>query len=438
MIIEHMTDLIGDTPLLKIPRHVTGLKNVDLYAKLEMLNPFGSVKDRTAWAMVKDDLEEIKRTGQTIYENSSGNTAKSLQAIANIHGLKFSLISALAKVPEQKDVLQVMGAEIEEVATASDCFDPSDPNDPQYLIERKVNNNPDSVYFPSQFTNPKNPAYHEQTTAQEIIDDLGQVDYFFGGLGTTGSSLGICTRLRAQNPDFKAVGITAASNQYIPGIRNMEQMMESVLFQRDYYDQIDRMTESETLDGMMTLIRECSVLCGPTSGANFAAALRYLRAVDETLKGPRKAVFVVGDRMEWYISYIKSRRPEVFGEMVREHSLARYEDKPLSDELEMQPENLEAFRAAHPGAILIDMRAAQSFDLVQIPGSMNMPIDLFAKWIDGQNPFPRDSHVVLICAVGEKSRYYAGYLRTLGCTAYNLSGGIMAWRDAQRPLSRAA
>ena len=61
MIIEQMTDLIGNTPLLKIPAHITGLKNIELYAKLEMMNPFGSVKDRTAWAMVKDDLDEIKK-----------------------------------------------------------------------------------------------------------------------------------------------------------------------------------------------------------------------------------------------------------------------------------------------------------------------------------------------------------------------------------------
>ncbi len=164
MIIEQMTDLIGNTPLLKIPKSLTGLQNIELYAKLEMMNPFGSVKDRTSWALVKDDLEDIKKTNKIVYENSSGNTAKSLQAIASIHGFKFRLVSGLAKVEEQKQVLQIMGAEIEEIATASDCFDPSDPNDPQYLIERKVSKNPNSIHFPSQFTNMKNPNFHEQTT----------------------------------------------------------------------------------------------------------------------------------------------------------------------------------------------------------------------------------------------------------------------------------
>ena len=92
MIVDKMTDLIGNTPMLKIDSAVTGLKNIDLYAKLEMMNPFGSVKDRTAWGMIKDDLEHIKSHNMTIYENSSGNTAKSLQAIAGMHGVKFRLV----------------------------------------------------------------------------------------------------------------------------------------------------------------------------------------------------------------------------------------------------------------------------------------------------------------------------------------------------------
>src|SRR5690606_4298094 len=98
MIYETITDMIGNTPLLKIPEDVHGLPNIDLYAKLEMMNPFGSVKDRIAWGMIKDDLETIKSRNQTIYENSSGNTAKALQAIAGMHGVRTKLITYLAKV----------------------------------------------------------------------------------------------------------------------------------------------------------------------------------------------------------------------------------------------------------------------------------------------------------------------------------------------------
>ncbi len=319
MIIEQMTDLIGDTPLLRIPSHVTGLKNIELYAKLEMMNPFGSVKDRTVWAMVMDDLEDIKKSGKAIYENSSGNSAKSLQAIANIYGLKFHLVSALAKVEEQKHVLEIMGSEIEEIAGASDCFDTNDPNDPQYLIERKVAENPEGSYFPNQFANRKNPDFHEQTTGKEIVDDLGVVDYFFCGLGTTGTSLGVATALKNKNPALKTIGITAKQGHFIPGIRSKGQMMESVLFRHDYLEEIYPLSEADTLEGMMTLIRKCAVLCGPTSGANFTAALRYLKKVDATLDRPQKAVFIVCDRMEWYISYVRERMPELFGQQEKDN-----------------------------------------------------------------------------------------------------------------------
>lgn len=429
MIIDNMTDLIGNTPLLKIDPEITGLKNIDLYAKLEMLNPFGSVKDRTAWAMIKDDLAEIKAKGMTIYENSSGNTAKSLIAVAGVNGLKFRLVSALQKVEEQKQVMQILGAEIEEIAGASDCFDPSDNNDPQYLIERTARSNPGEIYFPSQFTNPRNPQYHHDTTAQEILEDLGKVHYFFGGLGTTGSSMGIISRLREEEQNLMAVGVVSHPNQMIPGIRNLGQMWESGIFKRQYYSEIMELSEQEAIDGLLLLCRRCGVFAGPSSGANFSAALKYFKKIDSTLAERKTAVFIVCDRMEWYISYLKERRPEIFAEPEKEHSLSRYVGDAATSGFEIEAHDVEKWRQENPSSIIVDIRSAQSFDLVNMPNSMNMPLELFQKWIDGQNPFQGSLSVLLVCAVGEKSRYYAGYLRSFGCKAYNLTGGIMTWRD---------
>jgi len=429
MIIENMTDLIGNTPLLKLSPEVTGLQNIDLYAKLEMLNPFGSVKDRTAWAMIKDDLAEIKAKNMTIYENSSGNTAKSLQAIAGIHGIKFRLISALAKVEEQKQVLQILGAEIEEIAGANDCFDPSDNNDPQYLIERTARSRPGEIYFTSQFTNEKNPEFHEATTGEEIAQDLGKVDFFFNGLGTTGSSLGISRRFLKDNPDLESVAIVPDRHHFLPGIRSLSQMWESGLFQRHQYKTFLNVSEQEAIDGMLTLNRRCGVLCGVTAGANFAGSLKYLYDIDQTLTSRKTAVFIICDRMEWYISYLKERRPEIFSEPEKEHSLSRYKDDLPSGEFEIEASALSNWEKQNPSRIILDIRSAQSFDLIHMPSSVNMPLELFQKWIDGQNPFQANLSVLLICAVGEKSRYYAGYLRSLGCNAYNLTGGIMTWKD---------
>lgn len=431
MIIEQMTDLIGNTPLLKIPSSITGLQNIDVYAKLEMLNPFGSVKDRTAWAMIKDDLAEIKAKGMTIYENSSGNTGKSLQAIAGMHGIKFHLISALSKVEEQKQVMQILGAEIEEIAGASDCFDPSDSADPQYLIERVVQANPDKIYFPSQFTNQKNPDYHEATTGEEIANDLGAVDYFINGLGTTGSSLGISRRLKRDNQNLQTIAIIPNGNHFTPGIRGLTQMWESGLFEHHQYDEFLNITEQDAIDGMLTLNRRCGVLCGVSSGANFSGTLKYLSEIDATLTERKTAVFIVCDRMEWYISYLKERRPEIFAEPAKANALTHYTGGAQSDDLQIEVSDMDVFLRQNVNTIIVDIRSAQSFGLINIPNSMNMPLELFQKWIDGQNPFHADMNVILVCAVGEKSGYYAGYLRSLGCKAYNLSGGIMAWRDQE-------
>ncbi|PZQ48231.1 MAG: pyridoxal-5'-phosphate-dependent protein subunit beta [Micavibrio aeruginosavorus] len=429
MIVEKMTDLIGNTPMIRIPDHVTGLKNISLYAKLEMLNPFGSVKDRTVWGMIKDDLDNIAAHGMTIYENSSGNTAKSLAAIASSRGVKFKLVSALKKVKEQKEILQILGAEIEEIVNASNCFDPSDPNDPQYLIEKTVRDNPSKAYFPSQFTNEKNPAYHEETTAKEILDDLGAVDYFFGGLGTTGSSLGIANRLKRDNPKFKAIGVMAQTGHFIPGIRNMAQMMESSMFQKDYYDCIYPLTEEDGLQGMLTLARDCAILCGPSSGANFTAAIRHLRGLGGELTEPCNAVFIVCDRMEWYISYIQERMPELFGYKELELPLHKFDSSVIHIVPSVYAAELENWRSQNSGALIVDTRTPQSFDLFHIPNSINMPQDIFEKWVATDNPVSKDTSVLFVCAIGERSRHYAAYLSQRGYKAYNLEGGIMSWVD---------
>lgn len=429
MIVEKMTDLIGNTPMIRIPDHVTGLKNIALYAKLEMMNPFGSVKDRTVWGMIKDDLDNVAANDMTIYENSSGNTAKSLAAIASSCGIKFKLVSSLKKVREQKEVLQILGAEIEEIVNASNCFDPSDPNDPQYLIEKAVKDNPGKAYFPSQFTNAKNPSYHQETTAEEILADLGSVDYFFGGLGTTGSSLGIASRLKRNNPNFKAIGITAQAGHFIPGIRSMEQMAESTLFKKDFYERIYALSEDDGLQGMLTLARGCAILCGPSSGANFTAALRHLREVDEKATERRNAVFIVCDRMEWYISYVQERMPELFGYKELESPLHKFNSDAMHIVPTVGANEIEHWRAQNVGALIVDTRAPQSFDLFHVPNSINMPQDIFEKWIVTDNPVSKDTSILLICAIGERSRHFAAYLSQRGFKAYNLDGGIMSWVD---------
>ena len=226
MVYKSIIDLIGNTPLVEISKDIHKIKNVNLYAKLEIYNPFGSVKDRTAYAMLKDHLEEIKEKNLTVIESSSGNTAKALSVLCNINDIDFKTVTNRIKIPEVKDILKTFGANILELPGLSECPDPSDPNDSLKVISKIMAASPGKYFYPDQYSNPNNPSMHYHTTGKEIWDDLGKVDYFFGALGTTGSSRGIIEYLQEQNPELKKIGIISKTGGMIPGIRNEEEMME--------------------------------------------------------------------------------------------------------------------------------------------------------------------------------------------------------------------
>ncbi|MEC8665646.1 MAG: pyridoxal-phosphate dependent enzyme [Pseudomonadota bacterium] len=436
MIVERMTDLIGNTPLLKIPAEVTGLKNIDLYGKLELLNPYGSVKDRIAWGMIKDDLEDMAANDQMIFENSSGNTAKAICAIAASYGVPFKLVSAIAKVKETKDLLRMLGAEIEEFAAASDCFDPNDPNDPQYLIEKAVREAGGKIYFTSQFTNEKNPEVHEKTTAQEVLEDLGSVDYFISGLGTTGSTLGMTRAFKKNNPDCVCVGLTSAKGEFVPGIRSLDQMWESGLYQRDNYADVVTVGEKAALDAMLTLNRRLGLLCGPSAGANYHGALEYLKTIDDSLTERKSAVFIVCDRVEWYMSYISDRMPEMFGEKEKPDSLFNFDETTAEKAQQINAADLDGWIAEND-PVIVDIRSSIAYRMGHIDGAINLPIESFEKLIDSNSPFPKEKPVLLACAVGEKTTRHAAYLQSRGYRAYSVEGGMMALK-AMKQQAKAA
>lgn len=423
MIVENMADLIGNTPMLKIPASVHGLKNIDLYAKLEMMNPYGSVKDRTALGMIQDELPQIAAQGKVIFENSSGNTAKALQAIAAPYGVKVRLVTGLARVKEQKDIIIMMGSEVEEFASANDCFDPSDPNDPQFLIQKAVQEQPNKIHFPSQFTNPKNPDIHYHTTANEILQDLGRVDYFYGGLGTTGSSLGIVQRLREENPNLISVGLTAEKNHFIPGIRSLEQMWESGLFEKKNYDEIINVKEKESIEAMLELNRKLGLLCGPSSAANYLGALKHLQEIDAGLTERKTAVFIVCDRMEWYVSYVRERMPEVFNEKPKPHSFMAFDFEDAAVAPEITADSVGHWISKN-NPLIIDIRSHVAFKLNKLKGAINMPQALFEQMINDTDPFPKDQPLLLVCAVGEKTRKHAAYLQKRGYTVFSVQDGM--------------
>ncbi len=426
MIVNSMVDLVGNTPLLLIPQEVHGLANVELYAKLELLNPFGSIKDRIAVAMLKPLLAEPGLSRKTVIENSSGNTAKALQAICGIHGLSFHLVSALARVREQKDILRVLGATIEEVPNASDCFDPNDPHDPQFVLERRMAESPDRFYFTSQFTNELNLQAHHETTGEEIVADLGHVDFLFAGVGTAGSSSGVIKSIRRLNPSAQLVGLTARRHDTIPGIRSKDELWENGIFKSSEYSQLLDVSSNEAIEGMLVLNRRCGIMAGPSSGANFQGALKTLALVAREDK-PIRAVFFACDRVDPYLSYIKERRPDIFGASSYRDPFATLTEDDLLEVPSLTPiEAQEWIRTNQP--LIVDTRSPVSFHSGSVPGALNYPLELLKAQCASGVPFDRERPILLVCQRGAYTRPIAAFLRERGLDARNLSSGLAGWR----------
>jgi cysteine synthase len=314
---NHITEIIGNTPLLRIDPAVHQLVNVELYAKLEHLNPFGSLKDRTAWGLVKDVFPQVIENKQTIVEFSSGNTAKALAILAGVHGLSFRTITNRIKVPEVYDVLKVVGAEIDTLLGNTEC--------PDYeYLERLTLNYPGDYFHTDQYREAKNPQMHYETTGREIFDDIGSVDYLYGGLGTAGSTRGVATFLSEKNPALQNIGVVAELGHSIPGLRNIDEMAEMGIFEKNFYQDFIVVDIPHSLESMLTLIRQCGVLGGPSTGAVYQAVRQHLQEQCLHWTRPMKVVFIVCDRVEWYISYLRQHRPDLFDEHVDDVTRSSY------------------------------------------------------------------------------------------------------------------
>lgn len=431
MVYKHITELIGNTPILEIDPKVHGLKNIQLYAKLEYFNPFGSVKDRIAWGMLKDDIGSIIKEKRTILEASSGNTAKALQILASIYGVKFKTFSNRVNVREVKQVLQLLGTEIEEFSGLSECPDPNALDGVFAALHKQLVRNPKKYFHPSQYTNQKNINTHFAGTGKEIQADLGKVDYLIGGLGTTGSTRGIAECLKHVNPTLKTIGVVSGENDFIPGIRSEKELWEVGLFQREFYDQILTIESRDAVTGSLDLMRRCGILAGPTSGAAFTASLQYLRNIDSRLKHKSKAVFIACDRAEWYLSYYKLRRPEIFG-YTKNMTSRSLPQTAVEAAKEIKPKELS--KLMKNGCTIVDMRNNAQFRLMHIKGSVNLPEDELENLLGRTLPFSKGLPVVVVCLVGKQSKRFAALLTRLNYKAYNLAGGILSWRSEKLPL----
>ena len=270
-----LTELIGHTPLLALTGYCreNGLK-ATIAAKLEAFNPAGSVKDRTACAML-DAAEEsgALRPGGTIIEPTSGNTGIGLAWIAAARGYRALIVMPDSMSPERRALIQAYGAEL--VLTDGALGMKGAIARAQELHEQIAGS-----LIPDQFSNPANPAVHRRTTGPEIWEDTdGKVDIFVAGVGTGGTLTGVAEYLKAQNPAVRVVAVEPATSAVleggVPGPHGLQGIGAGFVpatLNTSAYDEVIPVTDEEAFAARRALVRLDGVLAGISSGAALHAA----------------------------------------------------------------------------------------------------------------------------------------------------------------------
>ncbi len=275
-ITEMLPDEANPSPLVRLNRLVP--EGSQLWAKLEWLNPFGSVKDRAAWAMIRD-LEARgqlgpDRPGRGIVEPTSGNTGLSLTALAGVRGYPM-LAVVPSKVPEEKKVLlQVFGAKVEVVADAL-CPLPGSEDGTIGLAKTHAKASADRYAMPNQYANQQNVEAHVRTTGPEIWRQTqGKVTHVFTSLGTCGTVMGLSKFLKSKNPAVKIVAVQPTAGHDVPGIRNVSELDVSQLYDPKLVDEILEIDFELAYRNAAELARHEGLRAGPSSGLIFEGARR--------------------------------------------------------------------------------------------------------------------------------------------------------------------
>lgn len=423
MIVKNIADLIGDTPLFEISKEIHGLKNVKLYAKLELFNPYGSLKDRVA----KNILELDKAQGRVVVESSSGNTAKALAGLCGVNNLTFETVTNRVKQKEVRQILQSMGTNIVELPGFSECPDPNDPNDPLQVIEKKMKAEPDKYFHTNQYFNELNIKAHN-ASGEEIIQDLENIDYFFGFLGTCGSTRGIGEVLKEKR-NSKIIGVVTQEGEYVPGGRTENELYETGFYEPSFYNSIVKGSIQEAIDGMLVLNRKCGIPCGPTAGLSYTAILKYLSEMNFEEGEEISVVFIVCDRIEAYMSYLEKHRPSIFSNSLEQQTTTNSIESYITHEDVMQASEIEFDEIDKENSMIIDIRSNFSFNMGSLPNAINISPHMFDEFILQKNALPKNKEIILVCPVGTISKKYVAYLEHQGYDAHSLKGGYLNYKN---------
>ncbi|MHC4592908.1 MAG: PLP-dependent cysteine synthase family protein [Planctomycetota bacterium] len=299
---DDIRDLIATpanpTPLLRV-NHVLPDGGLELYLKLEWFSPFGSIKDRTAFFMLKGLAERGELDDRELVEPTSGNTGIALAALAAVMGKKVT-VTIPEGVPEEKKVLlRMLGAEV--WPTPDDLCPVDHPKDGAIALAHSFVESEEHegrYVMPNQYENPDNVRAHYETTGPEIWNQTGgEVDLFFAGFGTCGTITGVGRYLKEKNPNVQVIGIEPQKGHRLPGLKNMEESKTPAILDRTVIDRVIRVDDEPAYAMTKRLFREEGLIVGPSTGA-------MVHAVAEVAKESRGlAVAVSPDSGLKYASF---------------------------------------------------------------------------------------------------------------------------------------
>lgn len=296
---ESILDLIGNTPMVRL-KNIVDKNMATIYAKLEMFNPGGSVKDRIALNMVEQaEKKGLLKHGSVIVEPTSGNTGIGLAIVGRVKGYKVILAMPDGTTQERIQILESFGAEVI-LTPAKDGM--------LGAVEkaREIVSNESNAFMPQQFMNPDNPAAHRKTTAKEILKDTdGNIDGFVAGVGTGGTLTGVSEVLKKHNPKIRVMAIEPKTSAVLSGGKPGPHMIQGIgagfvpdVLDRELIDEIVTVDDQEAYHMAKKLSKEEGIFAGLSCGAACVGALKLAKQL-----GPGKTIVVIfPDSGERYLS----------------------------------------------------------------------------------------------------------------------------------------
>ena len=259
-------DAIGNTPLVELQR-LNPFPDIRLLAKLEGLNPSGSVKDRVANYLVEEFESRARSSDYILLEPTSGNTGIALAMVSRVKGYKVVAVMPSNVTPERRKLLEIFGAEIVD--------SPADRGTNGAIEVARELDRQERYWVLNQYANQANPLAHYEGTGPEILRDVPDIDAFVAGLGTGGTLTGVGRRLKEERPNVKIVAAEPLPGDLVQGLRSLEEGFVPPIFDASILDAKYLVNSQDAITMMRRLASEEGIFAGVSSGAILVAALRY-------------------------------------------------------------------------------------------------------------------------------------------------------------------